>query len=320
MKVLITGGTGFLGYNLYQFLRRAREDAKEHVGIDVHNLELWVYSRRTGSDILDYEKLSEAIKGMDLVYHLAAQTHVDFSIRGDIAEKQHFIDTNTKGTLNVLMACLTYGVKLVHVSTSEVYGTNQNPGEPMTEDHPLLGQAGTYAVSKVAGDLLCRMAYMTEGQDVVIARPFNLFGPHQSMEKLIPRFINLASCGEPLTIYGDGEQRRDYLYAHDAARALWALSQAPAGTIVNIGTENSYSINELSEVIIKACGSKGLFVHAAGFSARPAEVQELNGSYQKLMALTGWRPETDIETGIEKCVDWYTSNGYIAPPDILNAG
>jgi nucleoside-diphosphate-sugar epimerase len=316
MKILITGGTGFLGYNFYQHLRRLRLD----FGGRQEDLQIWVYSRRCGGDILDYEKLSEAVKGMDLIYHFAAQTHVDFSIRGDIAEKQHFIDTNAKGTLNVLMACLTYEVKLVHVSTSEVYGTSQTPGEPMTEDHPLLGQAGTYAVSKVAGDLLCRMAYMTEGQNVVIARPFNLYGPHQSMEKLIPRFIHLASFGEPLTIYGDGEQRRDYVYAQDAAKALWELGQAPAGTIVNIGTENSFSINEIAELIIKACGDKGLAVHSAAAAARPAEVQELNGSYDRLARLTGWYPETDIQVGIEKCVDWYTANGHIAPPDILNQG
>jgi len=318
MKILITGGTGFLGYNFYQYIRRLRHEAKLHDA--AHGLEVWVYSRRTGANIMDYDKLCEAVKGKDVVYHLAAQTHVDFSIRGDIAEKQHFLDTNAKGTLNVLMACLTYGVKLVHISTSEVYGTNQHPGTPMTEDHPLLGQAGTYAVSKVAGDLLCRMAYMTEGQDVVIVRPFNLFGPHQSMEKLIPRFISLATFGEPLTIYGDGKQRRDYVYAADAAKALWMMKNAPAGTIVNIGTESSWSINELSDMIINACGNKGISVHAAGFDARPAEVQELNGSYRRLNNLIGWEPEHDIETNINKCVDWYTANGHIAPPDILNQG
>ena len=316
MKILITGGTGFLGYNMYQYLRRLRNEGCD----DAQNASIWVYSRRTGGDILDYGRLCEAIEGVDLVYHFAAQTHVDFSIRGDIKEKQHFLDTNAKGTLNVLMACLTLKVKMIHVSTSEVYGTSQTPGIPMTEEHPLLGQAGTYAVSKVAADLLCRMAFMTEGQDVVVARPFNLFGPHQSMEKLIPRFIRLASYGEPLTIYGDGEQRRDYVWVQDAARALWRLRQASAGTIVNIGTENSYTINNIAELIIEACGSKGLSVHVAAFAARPAELLELNGSYTRLNNLNGWCPTIPIEDGIKSCVDWYTSNGYIAPPDILNQG
>lgn len=308
-RILVTGGTGFLGYNLYQYLRRVDPD-----------LDIWVYSRRTGADILDYPSLEAAVGGKDLVVHLAAQTHVDFSIDGSTQEKQQFVDTNTKGTLNVLMAARRHNVKMIHVSTSEVYGTSQNPAKPMTENHPLLAQAGVYAVSKAAADLLCRMAFMTEGQDVVIVRPFNMYGPHQSMEKLIPRFINLASYGEPLTIYGDGEQRRDYVWVQDIADAIWRARYIDAGEIVNVGTEVSYSINDIAEMIIRACGSKGMKVHAIHGSHRPAEVQELNGSYKKINRLVGWKPVVSIEEGINKCVNWYTSNGYIVPPKILNAG
>jgi nucleoside-diphosphate-sugar epimerase len=281
---------------------------------------VWVYSRRTGGDILDYPQLEAAIGGKDLVIHLAAQTHVDFSIDGSTQEKQQFVDTNTKGTLNVLMAARRHKAKVIHVSTSEVYGTSQNPSKPMTENHPLLAQAGVYAVSKAAADLLCRMAFMTEGQDVVIVRPFNMYGPHQSMEKLVPRFINLALYGEPLTIYGDGEQRRDYVWVQDVADALWRARNLDPGTIVNVGTETSYSINEISEIIIRACGSKGMKVHTQMSEYRPAEVQELNGSYRLLNKLTGWKPVVGIDEGITKAVDWYTSNGYIVPPKILNAG
>lgn len=308
-KILVTGGTGFLGYNLYQYLRRVDPD-----------IDVWVYSRRTGADILDYPHLEAAIGGKDLVIHLAAQTHVDFSIDGSTQEKQQFVDTNTKGTLNVLMAARRHNVKVIHVSTSEVYGTSQCPTKPMTENHPLLAQAGVYAVSKAAADLLCRMAFMTEGQDVVIVRPFNMYGPHQSMEKLIPRFINMAMYGEPLTIYGDGEQRRDYVWVQDVADAIWRARKIDPGTIVNVGTEKSFSINDISEIIIRACGSKGMKVHTEMSERRPAEVQELNGSYKLINKLTGWKPVVGIEEGVSKCVDWYTSNGYIVPPKITNAG
>jgi len=308
-RILVTGGTGFLGYNLYQYLRRVDP-----------MLDIWVYSRRTGDSILDYPKLEAAIGDKDLVIHLAAQTHVDFSIDGSTQEKQEFVDTNMKGTLNVLMACRRHNVKMVHVSTSEVYGTSNNPGKPMTENHPLLAQAGVYAVSKAGADLLCRMAYMTENQDVVIVRPFNMYGPHQSMEKLIPRFIHLASYGEPLTIYGDGEQRRDYVWVQDVADALWRARNLPAGEIVNVATETSYSINEIAEIIIRACGSKGMKVHTLRSDKRPAEVQELNGSFRKIKHLLGWKPVVGIEEGITKCVDWYTANGYIQPPKIINFG
>ena len=182
MKVLVLGGTGFLGYNFYQVVRRIDED-----------VDIWVYSRRTGDDVRDHEKLYAAVEGKDLVINMAAQTHVDFSILGDLQDKQEFLTTNALGTLNVLTACLKYKVKCIHISTSEVYGTSQTPGIPMTEEHPILAQAGVYAVSKSSADLLCRMAFMTEGQDVVVVRPFNMYGPHQSMEKLFPRFIGLAS-------------------------------------------------------------------------------------------------------------------------------
>jgi len=218
------------------------------------------------------------------------------------------------------MACRQFGVKLIHTSTSEVYGSSQTPGKPMTEEHPILAQAGTYAVSKAGADLLCRMAFMTEGQDVVVVRPFNMYGPHQSMEKLFPRFISLATFGEPLTIYGDGEQKRDYVWVEDVADAIWKARYLEAGDIVNIGTENSYTINEIAEYIIKACGNKGMKVHAKKAAPRPAEVKELNGSFKRMNYLTAWKPTVYLEEGIRKCVDWYTAQGYIVPPKILNWG
>lgn len=302
MNVLITGGTGLIGTALYRHLRLEAPD-------DL----FWLYSRRTGGDVLDVEHLHEAVAGKDLVFHLAANSHVDFSIHGPLAEKQYYLDVNAKGTLNVLDACREAGAKMVHVSTSEVYGTNQHPGVPMTEDHPLLGQAGTYAVSKVCADLLCRMAHMTTGQDVVVVRPFNQVGPGQSAEKLFPRLIGQALRGEPLTIYGDGEQRRDYVHTHDTARALWAARELPAGTVVNIGTELSYTVNEIAELIIRACGAMTISAHVHT-DARPAEVRELNGSYRLLNALTGWEPTYDLSAIVGDLVGWYAANGSISPP------
>ena len=311
MKVLVTGSNGFIGYNLYQWLRRNDESA-----------DVWCYSTRHGQDILDYEQLERAVEGMDLVVHLAALTHVDYSISGDWKDRQRFIDVNHKGTWNVLEAARKHGVKLIHVSTSEVYGSSRTPGVPMTEDHPLNPDAGTYAVSKAAADHECRVAFEVFGQDVVIVRPFNQFGPHQSMEKLIPRFIALAQFGEPLTVHGDGEQKRDYVYAEDTASAIWAAKDLPAGTIVNVGTENAYSINEIAALIQSKVQTKypSIVVHVVKDTPRPNDLAELRGSYQKLKALCGWEPKVGLEEGIERCVDWYTTNGHILPPKILNKG
>ena len=303
MNVLVTGGTGLIGTALYRFLR----------SVEKPHDRFWIYSRRTGGDVLDAEHLKRAVEGKDLVYHLAANTHVDFSIHGPLAEKQNYVDVNVKGTLNVLDACRAHGVKMVHISTSEVYGTNQHPGVPMTEDHPLLGQAGTYAVSKVGADLLCRMAFMTEGQDVVVVRPFNQVGPGQSSEKLFPRFIGQALSGEPLTIYGDGGQSRDYVHTDDTARALWAARMLPAGTIVNIGTEKAWTVNDIAHMVLRACGDRTVAAHVHT-EARPAEVRELNGSYRLLNELTGWKPTKTLEETIADLIGWYAANGAIQPP------
>jgi len=311
MKCLITGGSGFIGYNIYQWMRRNH-----------HEADIWLYATRYGKDILNLEQLKHDVEGMDVVYHLAALTHVDYSISGSPEERARFIDVNYKGTWNVLEACREKGVKLVYISTSEVYGANMFPGQPMTEDHPLNPDAGTYAVSKAAADHECRVAFEVFGQDVVIVRPFNQFGPHQSMEKLIPRFINLAMAGEPLTIHGSGEQKRDYVYAEDTASALWAAKDLPAGTIINIGTENAYSINEIAELIQRLVPTRfpSLTVHVVKDTPRPNDLAELNGSYQKIKKLCGWKPVVTLEEGIIRCIDWYSSNGHILPPKILNKG
>lgn len=311
MKVLITGGSGFIGYNFYQWLRRNEGEA-----------DIWLYSSRYNQDILDYPTLEKAIQGMDLVVHMAAMTHVDYSIDGPMEERSRFIDVNHKGTWNVLEACRKHKVKMIHISTSEVYGSNQMPGTPMDESHPLNPDAGTYAVSKAAADHECRVAYEVFGQDVVIIRPFNQYGPHQSMEKLIPRFIKLATYGEPLTVHGDGNQKRDYVYAEDTASAIWAARDFSAGTIVNIGTENAYSINEIAELVQFYVQSKypSMVVHVVKDTPRPNDLAELRGSYQTIKRLCGWKPSVTIEEGIQRCVDWYSSNGYIVPPKILNRG
>lgn len=311
MKILVTGSGGFIGYNLYQWMRRNQQDA-----------EIYCYDMQYGQDILEYEKLEKALEGMDFCFHLAALTHVDYSISGEMKDRQLFIDINHKGAWNVLEACRKQGVKLVHISTSEVYGANMFEGKPMTEDHPLNPMAGTYAVSKAAADHECRVAYEVFGQDVVVIRPFNQYGPHQSMEKLIPRFIKLATYGEPLTIHGDGKQKRDYVYAEDTASAMWAAKDLPAGTIVNIGTENAYSINEIADLIVKKIESRfpSMKVYVKKDTARPNDLAELRGSYQKINKLCGWKPRVSLEEGIEKCVDWYSANNYIQPPQILTKG
>lgn len=299
MKIYITGMTGFLGTNLYQWIRRNHPEVEVYGG-----------SRRTGFDVRDYDQVKKAVCGMKYVFHLAAQTHVDFSLHREKEAQDNFIETNLGGTHNVIHACRKYGVKMIFTSTSEVYGTNQKPGVLMKEDHPLLAQAGIYATSKMAADATCRMATMTTDSDIVILRPFNLWGTNQSVEKLIPRFINKALKKEPLTIYGDGKQKRDYLHAQDCAEAIWMAKDLPTGTICNIATGKNYTVNQIANMI-----TKSRWVETKHVESRPAELKELLGSYKKLNKLTGWEPTTFLngET-MADLMDWYRVNGFIRQP------
>jgi nucleoside-diphosphate-sugar epimerase len=312
MNVLITGD-GFLAYNIYHYLRNTDD-----------KLKIWNYTLHNGQDILDYKTLEKAVEGKDLVIHTAALTHVDFSINKAREDRKMFIDVNHKGTFNVLEACREHKVKMIHISSSEVYGKNLYPGIPMTEEHSLIPMSGSYAVSKAAADMECRVAYEVFGQDVIIIRPFNLYGFAQSIEKLIPRFLIQASCGLPLTINGSGEQTRDYLFAVDCAEAIWMSKDLPAGTILNIGTENAYSINDIADLIIETVKAKypSRKVYVSNTNPRPNDLEELRGSYKRINELTGWEPKNLLPQGIAKVMEWYFANGAIQPPQELfsNAG
>ncbi len=304
MRVLITGGTGFLGRNLYEYIRRVAPD-----------VEVEIFSRRTGSDVRNYEQVSKAVYGKNVVFHLAAQTHVDFSLHNDREDQKNFIDTNLTGTLNVLHACREHGVKMIHCSTSEVYGSNVHPGKPMDENHPLLAQAGIYATSKAGADLTVRMAYLTEGQDIVIIRPFNMWGPGQSVEKFIPRIIDQVQRGIPITINGDGEQKRDYVHVRDVAKAFWLAKDLPAGTIANIASGETLTVKSIVGMVQHAFHNRVPKINFV--DARPAEVRELLGDATRFKNLTGWEPETFVDQdSINSLVGWYEENGFIRQPKL----
>lgn len=301
MRILLTGSNGFLGYNFYQFIRRTRPN------IDIEQFDL-----SGGKDVRNYDQVLQAVEGKDLVIHAAAQTHVDFSLHSDLTDQKKFVDTNVNGTLNVIAACKRYGVKLIHISTSEVYGTNQEPGQVMTESHPIAAQAGIYATSKACADLTCRMETITNQADIVILRLFNLWGVHQSVEKAIPRFISQGEKGEDLTIYGDGEQVRDYLNVVNACEAIWRSKDLPSGTIANVATGEPVKINDLAKMIADSFGVKLKHVEA-----RPGEVRELRGRYAYFESLTGWYPTKFINKDtIKELIGWYTANQPIQQPKL----
>lgn len=298
MRLLITG-SGFLGTNLYQWIRRNHPE-----------IEVTIVSRRTGTDIRDYEQVKKVIKGNDLVCHTAAQTHVDYSLHNDLEDQLNFVDTNVKGTLHVIKACERYGAKMIYVSTSEIYGQNQNPGKPMTESHPIDPQAGIYAVTKAAADRLCRMEIITQRANIVILRPFNFWGPGQSVEKLIPRLINQGINKQPLSIYGDGFQKRDYVYIEDICKAIWELKDWEDPYIFNIASGKPIIILEIAKIIADYFKVPMNYVEP-----RPGEVRELWGDYTRLSNLTGWEPTKFInKESMKSLIQWNIENQWIRQP------
>lgn len=310
MKILITGAAGFLGSHLYSKLKK---EGHEIVGIDNFshasknpvNKEIWT------RDIRDEKNYATSAWGggiyslvewADIVYHLAAQIHVDKSI----GDPQETIDINVNGTLNILEACRKYGKKLVFASSSEVYGTSQS--EFMSESHPLDAQS-PYAASKVAGDRLCKSYIDTYGMDIAILRNFNTFGPYQndggegkSYGAVIGIFTKAALRGEPIRIFGDGEQRRDYIYVTDALKGYEIASRYTG--VLNIGSGTTVSINEIAEKIIKLTNSKSEIIHV---DSRPGEVQRLCADITRAKSL-GFSPETNFDVCLKAYIDWFREN------------
>lgn len=289
MKILITGGRGFIGSHLAN-----KYDSLGHKVVVVDNLfhpsriKLRPGIKFVYGDVRYHDDVIPLVKWSDATFHLAAQIHVDKSI----TNPQETIDINITGTLNVLEGARKYNKEVIFASTSEVYGTSQSG--KMTEKHPLDAQS-PYGASKVAADRLCHAYHATYGTNIKILRNFNTFGPGQadggegsSYGAVIGIFTRLALQGKPMTIFGDGSQERDYMYIGDALNAYQlVLSKGIAGEVYNAGTGVPISIKNLASAIMEVVPENGGVVYVL---ARPGEVQRLCADATKLRKI-GWEPE-----------------------------
>jgi len=292
-RILITGGTGFLGTNLYhQFSNREP------------NSDIFLFSRRTGGNVKDFDQVDSAVKDKSLVIHAAAQTYIGAALKGGLAENNQFEQTNFRGTQNIIDACTLHKVPLIHVSTGEIYGSNINSGQPMKETHPFNPQMGTYAKSKLDADLAIQ-AGIKNGLNARIIRPSGMFGLFQTQEKFFPKLINQVKQGKPLTIHGKGDQIRDYSSVEDIAQAIWLIQKLPSGTIVNASNSAPYTLLQMAQLIVQSCKRHGLNGKIIHTKDRPNQVQEFIISHQKLHRLTGWKPKKLLESQIDRMVDFY---------------
>ncbi len=298
MNILVTGGAGFIGCNLVRYLLEHLPEARVRV------LDKFTYagsrenladaegdSRVTivEGDICDVEVVREAMAGVDVVAHLAAESHVDRSILGP----QPAMQTNFHGTFVLLEAARqTQPHLFLHVSTDEVYGPVQTG---QFDEAAPLNPRNPYSASKAGADHLAQAYYVTYDVPVVISRPCNNYGPYQYPEKLVPLFVHNALCDEPLPVYGDGRQRRDWLHVTDHCRAMHVLlEKGEVGQVYNIPADRERENLETIRVILDELGKPGSLIKYA-----------MSG--EKISNL-GWQPQIQWEEGLRETVRWFADH------------
>ena len=313
MRLLVTGGLGFIGSN---FVRMVLE---RHPDWRVTNLDLPTYAgnpanledvaahrgyRFVKGDIAEPADLARALEGgADAIVNFAAESHVDRSILA----AGPFVRTNVVGTVQVLEAARAAGsCRVVHVSTDEVYGA-LGPGDPPFREDTPLDPTSPYAASKAAADLLALAFARTYGQDVVVTRCSNNYGPYQFPEKLIPLMISNALEGRRLPVYGDGRQVRDWIHVADhCAGVLAALERGRAGEVYNFGARaERANLDIVSRIVVLTGVAPDLIEHVAD---RPAHDRRYAMDPAKAERELGWRPLRSFEEGLADTVRWYVEH------------
>jgi dTDP-glucose 4,6-dehydratase len=318
MKLLVTGGCGFIGSNFIRFILKTHPDWKV-VNLDkltycgnlanLRDLENHPNYRFIRGDIADRELVNRLFKTerFDAVLNFAAESHVDRSI----LDPSPFIETNVKGVQVLLEAARQYPVeRFIQISTDEVYGS-LGPTGKFTEDSPLRPN-NPYSASKASADLLCRAYWKAYGIPIIITRSSNNYGPYQFPEKLIPLMIRNALLGKELPVYGKGEQIRDWLYVEDNCRAITlVLERGRVGEIYNIGggceKKNIEVVGMICDILreIRGLSPKIQFIKDP---RGPAHDFRYALDCTKIKEELGWEPQTKFEEGLRRTVNWYLEN------------
>lgn len=325
-KVLVTGADGFIGSHLVERLMQEGCEVRAFVYYNSFNSWGWIDSFAkdklnkieifTG-DIRDPNGVKEAVNGIDIIFHLAALIGIPFSYHSP----DSYIDTNIKGTLNILQAARNYKVKkIIATSTSEVYGTAQYV--PIDEKHPKQGQS-PYSATKIAADYLTESFCRSFDLPVIIARPFNTYGPRQSARAVIPTIITQLLSGIKEIKLGSLHPTRDLVYVKDTVEGFIEIAKSDK-TIreeINIATQTEISIGNLAGKIINMINPKAKITEDKT-RQRPenSEVERLLGSNEKIKKLTGWFPKYILDKGLKETIEWFQKpeNRKSYKPDIYN--
>lgn len=324
MKVLVTGADGFIGSHLTEMLLEKGYDVKAFTFYNSFNSWGWLDSLPKekldmieifSGDIRDPNGVYEAMKGVDQVFHLAALIAIPFSYHSP----DSYVDTNIKGTLNVLQAArkLDTGRVLI-TSTSEVYGTAIYV--PIDEKHPYQGQS-PYSATKIGADRLAESFYRSFNLPVTIVRPFNTYGPRQSARAVIPTIISQLLAGKEEIKLGALTPTRDFNYVKDTANGFIEISRSDktVGEEINIATQKEISIGELANEIIAQINPKAQIIcEEERLRPEKSEVNRLLGSNEKIKRLTDWTPNYTLSEGIHETIEWMKNNIKAYKTDIYN--
>ncbi|GAB1470978.1 SDR family NAD(P)-dependent oxidoreductase [Chloroflexota bacterium] len=319
-KVLVTGAGGFIASHLIERLVGAGAQVRGFVRYNSRNdlgMLKWLAPEILSQieimqgDLRDNEAVRNAVRGVDAVFHLGALIAIPYSY----VNPREVIDVNIMGTLNVLMAARDFGTRrVVHTSTSEVYGTAQYV--PIDEKHPLQGQS-PYSASKIGADRIVESFYRSFETPVVTLRPFNTYGPGQSMRAVIPTIIVQALTRDEVKL-GSLEPSRDFTFAKDTADGFVKAAEAEGvlGEEINLGNDNTIRIGDLAEKVFKIIGKTPKIV-ADPQRIRPgkSEVMKLWASNEKAKRMIGWEPRISLDEGLRATIEWISAHLDLYRPD-----
>ena len=323
-KVLVTGACGFIGSHLVERLVELGADVRAFVYYNSFNSWGWIDTFNKDlkqkidvhcGDIREEYNVRNAMKNIDIVFHLAALIAIPYSYESPSS----YVKTNIEGTLNVLQAAKDLGAeRILHTSTSEVYGTAEYV--PIDEKHPIKGQS-PYSASKIGADAIAESFYRSFGTSVAIVRPFNTYGPRQSARAVIPTIITQIHSRRKSIKLGSLFPTRDLTFVKDTVEGFVRLAQCEEaiGGVTNIGLNREISIADLLNKI-KALMNSDIKIEVDDQRVRPekSEVERLWANNQKLVEITGWRPEYSINRGLEETINWLRENMDKYKTDIYN--
>lgn len=320
MKILVTGAAGFIGSHLTEKLLSEGHEVRAFVRYNSRNAWGWLENNNHpnlevySGDIRDYDSVHMAMKGIDVVYHLAALIGIPYSYVSPMA----YIKTNVEGTYNILQSAREFGVRVVHTSTSEIYGTAQYV--PIDEKHPVNPQS-PYAATKSGADQLALTYHRSFDTPVVVVRPFNTYGPRQSARAIIPTIISQALSGVNEIKLGNLSPTRDLNFVTDTASGFIkvGMSGKAIGKVINLGTGKEISIGDLAGKILSIIGSNAT-INSEGQRLRPknSEVERLCSNALLAKEVSGWEPEVSLDDGIKMTIEWIKSNLCTFKPTIYN--